>query len=79
VWDLDELYDIEKDPQQMRNLVGQYKLLPHQRTRLAMRIDNPELKKLVDGLQGRMEELLRASGGDPRFAGREIPGAAAAL
>lgn len=79
IWDLDELYDIQNDPQQMKNLVGKYKLLPHQRTRLAMRIDDPALKKLVDGLQGRMEELLKATGGDPRFAGREIPGAAAAL
>jgi N-acetylglucosamine-6-sulfatase len=79
IWDLDELYDNEKDPQQMNNLVGKYKMLPHQRARLAMRIDNPELKKLVDGLQGRMENLLKATGGDPRYAGREIEGAAAAL
>jgi N-acetylglucosamine-6-sulfatase len=79
IWDTDELYDNEKDPHQMNNLVGKYKMFPHQRTRLAMRIDNPELKKLMDGLQERMENLLRATGGDPRFAGREIPGAAAAL
>jgi len=79
IWDTDELYDNEKDPHQMNNLVGQYKMLSHQRTRLAMRIDNPELKQTVDGLQERMENLLKATGGDPRFAGREIPGAAAAL
>ena len=79
IWDLDELYDNQKDPHQMNNLVGRYKMLPHQRARLAMRIDNPELKRLVDGLQGRMENLLKATGGDPRYAGREIEGAAAAL
>ena len=79
IWDLDELYDNARDPHQMNNLVGKYKLLSHQRARLAMRIENPELKRLVDGLQGRMENLLKATGGDPRFAGREIEGAAAAL
>lgn len=79
IWDVDELYDNQADPHQMNNLVGKYKLLSHQRARLAMRIDNPELKKLVDNLQGRMENLLKATGGDPRFAGREIEGAAAAL
>lgn len=79
IWDLDELYDIQADPQQMKNLVGKYKLLPHSRARLAMRIDDPALKKLVDGLQERMENLLKATGGDPRYAGREIEGAAAAL
>ena len=79
IWDIDELYDMDKDPDQMNNLVGRYKLLAHDRTRMAMRIDNPELKRLVDGLQERMENLLKATGGDSRFAGRELKGAAAAL
>jgi hypothetical protein len=47
--------------------------------RTPIRIQNLELKKLLDGLQTRMEQMLRETGGDPRFAGREPEGATAAM
>jgi N-acetylglucosamine-6-sulfatase len=62
VWDLDELYDVQKDPGQMNNLLG------HVRTRteggrLYNRIKEPELRKLVMELQGRIWNILSATGG----------------
>lgn len=79
IWDIDELYDVQKDPHQMQNLLAGTRLLAHDRMRPVMRIKNPELHQLVDGLQGRMEALLKASGGDPKLAGREPEGARFAL
>jgi len=79
LWDIDELYDIVKDPAQMQNLLAGTRLRAHDRARPVMRIDNPELRKLLDSLQGRMENLLRQTGGDPRMAGREPEGAKYAL
>jgi hypothetical protein len=70
---------VQKDPHQMQNLLAGTRLLAHDRMRPVMRIKNPELHKLVDGLQGRMETLLKASGGDPKLAGREPEGARFAL
>jgi len=79
IWDLDELYDIRKDPEQMKNLLGHTRMRSHERMRTPIRIENLELKKLLDGLQTRMEQMLRETGGDPRFAGREPEGATAAM
>ena len=44
-----------------------------------MRIEKPELRKLVDQLQRQMEKLLQKTGGDPRYAGVEPEGAKAAM
>ena len=79
LWDIDELYDIVKDPGQMQNLLAGTRLRAHDRARPVMRIENPELRKWLDSLQGRMENLLRQTGGDPRMAGREPEGAKYAL
>ncbi len=62
VWDLDELYDIRKDPDQMNNLLGEVRTTT-QAGRLFQRIKDPELKKLVADLQGRMAKILAATGG----------------
>jgi len=79
IWDIDELYDIQKDPDQMNNLLAGTQMLSHDRMRAVIRIQDPEKRKLMDSLQARMERLLRESGGDPRFAGREPEGAKAAM
>ena len=79
LWDLDELYDLERDPQQIKNLLAPYRMRSLERGRTAMRITDPAMKQLVDSLQARMAQLLEETGGDPRYAGREIPGAKAAL
>ena len=63
----------------MQNLLAGTRLRAHDRARPIMRIDNPELRKLVDSLQGRMENLLRQTGGETRMASREPEGAKYAL
>jgi len=77
LWDLDELYDIQKDPEQLNNLLGRVRV--RHRGRMAMQIQDKQLKELVAGLQTRIAKLLAATGGDPRLAGEEVEGAAAAL
>jgi hypothetical protein len=42
-------------------------------------ITDPKLRELVAGLQKRLAEVLRETGGDPRKAGEAIPGYANAL
>lgn len=69
VWDIAELYDIEKDPEQMKNLVADVRI-SHQRGRLSMNVSGEERKKLVDSLQDRLAALLAATGGDPRRSGK---------
>lgn len=79
IWDIDELYDVRKDPDQMNNLLAGTRLLAHDRMRAVIRMEDPVKKKLLDGLQARIEQLLRETGGDPRLAGREPEGAKAAM
>lgn len=71
-WDLDELYDIRKDPAQMNNLLGDVRVV-RQRGRLTEQIPDAALRDTVHGLQDRMRAILTATGGDPRRSGR-IPG-----
>jgi N-acetylglucosamine-6-sulfatase len=70
VWDLDELYDIRKDPHQMNNLMAEVRTTT-QAGRLFNRIQDPELKKLVADLQGRLWKILAATGGrrEPTWRG----------
>ncbi|MBL8212598.1 MAG: sulfatase [Bryobacterales bacterium] len=80
VWDIDELYDIQKDPDQMNNLLGDTRMMAHDRMRTVIRLDSqPERKKLLAGLQDRMARLLAETGGDPRYSGKEPEGAKAAM
>lgn len=79
IWDIDELYDVKKDPDQMNNLLAGTNMKSHDRMRTVMRIEKPELRKLVDQLQRQMEKLLQKTGGDPRYAGVEPEGAKAAM
>lgn len=64
IWDLDELYDIRKDFEQMNNLLGDVRITT-QGGRLSHRIQNPELKKLVDDFEQRMSAILAETGGRP--------------
>jgi len=70
VWDLDELYDIQKDPDQMHNLMAHVRTTT-QAGRLFQRITDPDLKALVSGLQNRMWKILAATGGrrEPTWRG----------
>lgn len=70
VWDRDELYDNQKDPGQMNNLLGDVRITT-QGGRLSRQIKDPEMKKLVAGLQDRMFRILDETGGrrEPTWAG----------
>jgi N-acetylglucosamine-6-sulfatase len=72
-WDIPELYDNEKDPEQINNLLADARIGLRMRGRYAHHIRNPETRKLVEGLQNRMARLLEHTGGDPRLAGEIGP------
>lgn len=78
LWDIDELYDIQKDPDQLANLLSGAKI-GYKRGRMIEQITDPKLKATVEALQKRLAEILRQTGGDPRRAGEAIPGYANAL
>lgn len=64
VWDLDELYDIEKDPDQRHNLLGEVRTTT-QAGPLFQRIQDPQLKSLVQDLDRRLFTILKETGGAP--------------
>ena len=73
LWDIDELYDLRKDPEQLRNLLGNERIV-RQRGRLTESIRDPELREMVHGFQDRMVSILKETGGNPRRAGRTPQG-----
>jgi len=72
VWDMNELYDIQKDPDQMNNLLGNVKI--RMRGRMNTQIQDPATAKLVQSMQNRMAEILKTTGGDPRYSGKGSEG-----
>jgi N-acetylglucosamine-6-sulfatase len=60
VWDLDELYDIREDPEQMRNLLGGVRVTVEE-GQLFNHIKDADLKKLAGGLRERMWAILDAT------------------
>lgn len=64
VWDVDELYDIKADPDQMNNLLADARTTTES-GRLFQRIKDPEKKKLVGDMQNRMKKILAETGGLP--------------
>ena len=69
-WDLPELYDIRKDPDQIHNLVADARIGPRMRGRYVNHVKDPATKKLLEGMQDRLEQLLKETGGDPRLSGK---------
>lgn len=68
-WDISELYDLQSDPDQMKNLVADIRITQN-RGRMAMNIPDEPRRKLVDSLQVRLGEILTLTGGDPRRSGK---------
>ena len=67
VWDIYELYDIEKDPQQKNNLLGDIVYGQSYGTFLQqVQKQAPQLWKTVCALDNRLSELLIEKGGAPR-------------
>ena len=64
VWDVDELYDIQADPQQKHNLLADARTTT-EGGRLFQRIKDPGKKKLVGDFQRRMQAILKQTGGLP--------------
>ena len=70
VWDLYELYDIRKDPDQMNNLLGHMRQTSESGDVLRL-IKDPGLKELVQNLQERLFRVMKETGGriDPTWEG----------
>jgi hypothetical protein len=64
IWDVDELYDIEKDPQQRNNLLANFRTTSES-GRVFNRISDTSLKALVGDLKARRDKILRETGGLP--------------
>ena len=64
VWDLDELYDVQKDPQQRNNLLTDARVTTES-GRVFQRIKDSELKAKVANLKERRNAILKATGGLP--------------
>ncbi len=62
IWDLDELYDVEKDLGQMNNLMGNVRVTTDD-GQLFTQIKDPALKSLVGDLRGRLWKILADTGG----------------
>ncbi len=69
-WDLPELYDIQKDPDQIHNLIASARIGPRMRSRYVNHIQDPQTKKLVEAMQDRLWNILAETGGDPRLSGK---------
>ncbi|MCX6622045.1 MAG: sulfatase [Acidobacteria bacterium] len=63
-WDVDELYDVQQDPDQMNNLLAEVKIGNRGGPNFAQ-IKDPALKQLVTDLRQRMFRILEATGGRP--------------
>ena len=72
-WDIPELYDLDKDPDQIDNLLAGARIGPRMRGRYANHIKDPQVRATTERLQARLAQLLAASGGDARLAGRTSP------
>jgi hypothetical protein len=78
VWDVNELYDLRSDPDQMTNLLAGARVTSG-RGRHTYHIRDEGLKAQVVRMQGRLADLLKETGGDPRYAGKAGEGDVQAL
>jgi N-acetylglucosamine-6-sulfatase len=74
VWDIPELYDLRKDPNQITNLLADTRLGGRMRGRYFHHVKNPETRALVASMQEGMAKILGSTGGDPRLAGQVSEG-----
>jgi N-acetylglucosamine-6-sulfatase len=73
IWDIPELYDLQKDPEQIDNLIAGARIGPRMRGRYVNHVKDAAARGLVESLQARLAQLLSETGGDPRLAGVASP------
>jgi len=78
IWDIPELYDNRKDPEQLHNLLAGARITLG-RGRYLNHVKDPEVRTLVERMQTRLAEILRQTGGDPRLSGKGSEGDRLAL
>jgi N-acetylglucosamine-6-sulfatase len=72
IWDLHELYDMEKDPDQRHNLLGSIKTGHRHGTVVEItKTQQPDLYPIVEDLDRRLEAELKRTGGSRRPEFRE--------
>jgi N-acetylglucosamine-6-sulfatase len=74
VWDIPELYDVQDDPDQQRNLLAEARIGARMRGKYVHHIKDANTKTLVQDMQTRLANLLAETGGDPRLSGKANPG-----
>jgi N-acetylglucosamine-6-sulfatase len=62
IWDVNELYDMKQDPEQMKNLLGDARVGTEAGGWME-RIGNPATKRLVREMRSRMVNILKGTGG----------------
>jgi N-acetylglucosamine-6-sulfatase len=64
VWDIFELYDMKKDPEQKNNLLGNITYgMSYGDFHFQLRRQNPELYEVVNPMENRINEILKETGG----------------
>ncbi|MBI4873833.1 MAG: sulfatase [Acidobacteria bacterium] len=63
IWDLNELYDMQRDSEQMRNLLSEVRITT-QPGPLVSNIRDQKLRELVDGFNQRIFDILMRTGAD---------------
>ncbi len=64
VWDRNELYDIQSDPDQEKNLLADA-VIKTQGGPVSAQIKDPAIRSLVQGFQARIDEIMTTTGGRP--------------
>jgi N-acetylglucosamine-6-sulfatase len=63
IWDLNEIYDLQRDPDEMRNLIGDTRVTTGAGSNLQY-IQDPDLRQLASGFNERITQILGEIGGE---------------
>lgn len=74
IWDIPELYNLQEDAEQQRNLLADARVGSLMRGKYVHHIKDGATKSLVQDMQTRLANLLAATNGDPRLSGKANAG-----